>query len=282
MFDEKELGNLILSDDFITTDKYLLHARECDFCHYLKSDLFLRSRTWRSEATGSFLRYRKLPSETNLIVGHSDDSFGRAKQAVAHLKGFKSIFGVNLKKSGLLSTPIPLGLTNPTNESALHEVFGNTDLIRKVWQDAPSQTAYSRSIYANFTIETNIAERLPLKKLLIQKNVGFHEAEVSLTGRAEYLRRIRQANFTVCPEGNGVDTHRIWEALYMQSIPIVKSNPILNPLLENLPVVIVNKWSQIFQEDFLMSHWNNLQDTVFPVSKISATYWNQIFLNTHN
>ena len=38
----------------------------------------------------------------------------------------------------------------------------------------------------------------------------------------EYERDLLTSNFVLCPEGNGIDTHRVWEALYSGSIPIVR------------------------------------------------------------
>ena len=31
-------------------------------------------------------------------------------------------------------------------------------------------------------------------------------------------------SFELCPEGNGMDTHRFYEALFLNTIPIVKKN----------------------------------------------------------
>jgi len=54
----------------------------------------------------------------------------------------------------------------------------------------------------------------------------------------------RNVSFEVCPPGNGVDTCRVWIALTMGSIPLVSSTP-LDPLYEDLPVVIVKDWDQV-------------------------------------
>ena len=52
--------------------------------------------------------------------------------------------------------------------------------------------------------------------------------------------------FVICPEGNGIDTHRVWEALYLRSIPIIQKNQISNFLIKaNLPIMILNNWSDL-------------------------------------
>ena len=52
--------------------------------------------------------------------------------------------------------------------------------------------------------------------------------------------------FVVCPEGNGIDTHRMWEALYLKTIPIMKKNMISKFIKKaNIPVLILDKWSDL-------------------------------------
>tara|TARA_B100000287_G_scaffold39522_1_gene36078 strand:+ start:1017 stop:1859 length:843 start_codon:yes stop_codon:yes gene_type:complete len=61
-----------------------------------------------------------------------------------------------------------------------------------------------------------------------------------------YRRILLNYMFVICPEGNGVDTHRLWEALYLRTIPIIEKNKI-SPFIKkaNLPVLIINKWSDL-------------------------------------
>ena len=56
--------------------------------------------------------------------------------------------------------------------------------------------------------------------------------------------------FVSCPEGNGIDTHRLWEALYLKTIPIMKKNK-MSPFLKkiNLPILVLNKWTDLLEYD---------------------------------
>lgn len=54
----------------------------------------------------------------------------------------------------------------------------------------------------------------------------------------------RKYAFELCPEGNGLDTHRFYEALWLNTIPIVKRNS-LAPMYKNFSCVIVNQWQDI-------------------------------------
>ena len=65
-----------------------------------------------------------------------------------------------------------------------------------------------------------------------------------------YRRILQNYMFVICPEGNGIDTHRMWEALYLRTIPIIKKNKISNFIKRaKIPVLILNKWSDLSKFD---------------------------------
>ena len=65
-----------------------------------------------------------------------------------------------------------------------------------------------------------------------------------------YRRILLNYMFVICPEGNGIDTHRMWEAIYLKTIPIIKKNMISN-FIKNakIPILILNKWSDLSKFD---------------------------------
>ena len=65
----------------------------------------------------------------------------------------------------------------------------------------------------------------------------------------------------MCPWGNGVDSHRIWETLFLGSIPIVKRHLTFNNL-ENLPIFFVDDFRDI-SEDNLKEYMNSIKDKKF-------------------
>lgn len=46
--------------------------------------------------------------------------------------------------------------------------------------------------------------------------------------------------YAVTPRGNGWDTHRVWEALFLGVIPILTHSP-LDPTYEGLPILLVDR-----------------------------------------
>lgn len=73
--------------------------------------------------------------------------------------------------------------------------------------------------------------------------------------RAALWRKKGQYAFSISPHGNGLDCHRTWEDLVLGCIVIVKTS-VLDVLYKDLPVVIVNDWSEITQEN--MNKWLSL------------------------
>ena len=54
----------------------------------------------------------------------------------------------------------------------------------------------------------------------------------------QYYDIIDSCMFTICPRGNGIDTHRIWEAIYLGSIPVIEEC-VNTEYYEKLPSLIV-------------------------------------------
>ena len=77
--------------------------------------------------------------------------------------------------------------------------------------------------------------------------------------------------FILSPRGEGEDCHRTWEALYVGTIPIVKSSSI-DELFEGLPVIIVQEWSEITSE-FLERKYQEFQETTFSTEPLTGRFW---------
>jgi hypothetical protein len=77
-----------------------------------------------------------------------------------------------------------------------------------------------------------------------------------------YLRGLASSYFCIAPRGNGIDTHRAWEALSLRTVPIV-TRSVLTEQHPDLPFVVLDDWSQFRAEDFspalyerLMRDWD--------------------------
>ena len=81
----------------------------------------------------------------------------------------------------------------------------------------------------------------------------------------EYCNDILNHKYVLCPEGNGIDTHRLWETLYLGSIPVVLHNNV-NDSFKDMPIMILNNWSE-FEDNYKNFTPSYIYD------KLSRNYW---------
>jgi hypothetical protein len=77
--------------------------------------------------------------------------------------------------------------------------------------------------------------------------------------------------FVLSPFGIGMDCHRTWEALCLGCIPILRA-PNLRKLFDDLPVLIVDNWSEVNSE-LLDSTLNKFKEKQFNYEKLSLSFW---------
>ena len=154
--------------------------------------------------------------------------------------------------------PIPIGLipSNETNRESLEWFSENIEVLRSNPKD--KDILYCNWNNANISKgRFEIFEKLRknnLKyiwdrpetedrvKLLLEKgsdSVG--DQRISFNEYCDHLSRHR---FIISPPGNGEDTHRTWESLYMGCFPIVKKNNIFKEY-KDLPIIQINDYSEI-------------------------------------
>ena len=72
----------------------------------------------------------------------------------------------------------------------------------------------------------------------------------------DYLALLGASKYSVCPRGNGMDTHRLMESIIMGAAPIVKSSW-LNPLYQELGCEILETWNEMSNLDAIIKNTNH-------------------------
>lgn len=270
------LENLLVLDDFITTDKFLNFAINQPNISYVKRDFFFKSGQFRGEDFSSLFSRRRDLRGKIIITGHSDIPTLRKQLYILQNIGIKSVFGTNTYPRETFSYSLPLGLTNNTNESDLHPIFGNVEHFRTA-NSTDFCSEFAPQVLANFSVRNNYKLRNNLLKglaLLSDKyEVVLQTPEMNSDGRIRYLRKLREIPLVVCPEGNGADTHRLWETLYMGGVPVVVNSPLLNSLFAQLPVIRLNNWGQLGDIDFIQNEWQKVRKVQWNPNLLSASHW---------
>jgi hypothetical protein len=129
-------------------------------------------------------------------------------------------------------------------------------------------TNKSKDIYFNFNIYTNREKREHCYNVLKTQLPFLQMLPVD-----QNINRLAQYKWCICPEGNGVDTHRLWEAMYLGCIPIVLKSPFIDTLMHytegELPIYVVDAWSDLtnlnfpnFVRDKIINKWLKLSHWV--------------------
>ena len=76
----------------------------------------------------------------------------------------------------------------------------------------------------------------------------------------DYLKELKSSYFVVSPNGNGVDCHKTWEALYLNVIPILTSSiNVLNQMDNyNYPFIIIDDWNDFNYDTFSLEKYHNI------------------------
>jgi len=94
------------------------------------------------------------------------------------------------------------------------------------------------------------------------------------TGNCGYMESLCLAKFAPSPEGNGIDCHRHWEALYCKSIPIVEDNELIKPKLEGLPVLYTHDYTELTPE-YLNKKYEEILETEYDFSPLFLSQYPQ-------
>jgi hypothetical protein len=189
-----------------------------------------------------FKTISKLKNEVILITGNSDYPIVDHLVQIAP-KNIKKWYATNCLADSNILIPIPLGLEN--KEFSQRENHGIGYLERASQKNRFLRRGLNidqnKFIYANFKIATNPSYRTPCKEICKKiKHIDLEENELPLE---IFFNRILEYKMIFCPIGNGIDTHRIWEVLYSNRIPIIIKIGDLKiyELYEKLPIVILDK-----------------------------------------
>lgn len=153
-------------------------------------------------------------------------------------------YGQNIMTTHTKLQSIPIGIANEKWSHGDESAF--LDVIQK-------DIKKERLIYVNFDVNTNITERsyclsqINKKGFLMNDKLPFKQ----------YLEEVAKSYFVVSPNGNGVDCHKTWEALYLKTIPIVTKSTNIEHYKE-LPIIVINDWSEFNPEDYTIKLYNDV------------------------
>lgn len=167
---------------------------------------------------------------------------------------------VNIQRENVRS--IPIGIEND---------FWLKDKKKLMERKLKEKKNFKRMLYVNHNIRTNPKERQRPYELFTGKDWVTISSGSNGQGFENYLDNIYNHPFVICPQGNGIDTHRTWECLYMNTIPIEKRNT-NNQFYTDLPILFIDDWAEINQR-FLHDSYMRISETKWNLEKLNFEYW---------
>lgn len=218
-----------------------------------------------------------------VIYAHnSDHSVNISHKKLIDHPNIKKIYAQNLDYPEKISKLqlLPIGLANAMwphgNLLKLYTVIKNTYFNIK-----------NNSIYVNINPKTYKYRSDILNKIL-EKNVF-----ILSSGKPyeEYLEELSSHRFCLCIRGNGIDTHRFWESLYLGVIPVIINNNItkcdnfvkyLNdldiPFVEikenNLDKMFDKFNNDYFSEDLYKKLLQKYNNSIYNIKSLKVSFYN--------
>lgn len=168
----------------------------------------------------------RIPTSFVLITGHSDlsPSLG-AMEWIQSEPRIVRWYALNIPWDDFKTQPIPLGLSEPDRP------IGDQDIVEECMGKIPA-------VKTKGVFFPSVAPTHPIRQQLVDLDHPFLCKCNQRLSYRDYLTELSKHKYVLCPRGNGIDVHRVYEAILMRTIPIYFSDHV-PALFRKLPVVIV-------------------------------------------
>lgn len=186
-----------------------------------------------------------------LVFHNSDQNFNESDTLLFEkLPLLQKIYCQNMNVNHSNVFPLPIGIANSQWQ------HGNLNSLNDIYIKPISKTEH---IFFNFNINTNKKLRNECYQKIKKKNIPWNNN----LSHKNYLENLKRYQYCICPEGNGIDTHRFWECIYLDVIPICKKNIVVEHYSQYFKIIILDDWddldiSQLTEEPDFKHDKNNL------------------------
>lgn len=172
----------------------------------------------------------RLQKPFTLISHNSDDGISINDLDLLNHPQLKLWFAQNIQIAHEKLRGLPIGLTNRQwGADKIDQIFNQS----KTWSK-------SNLLYANFREDTH-SSRLEALEALKSVSGVTKDAKVDFP---TFIRELASHKFCICPRGNGADTHRFWEAQYLDCIPIIIKDDWVSAY-SGLPLLVLDSWHEL-------------------------------------
>jgi hypothetical protein len=259
-------------EDLITGEKFVgicdavwFHYEPRGFDPGATSTCFFYSDTEQVEEL--FERLPRSPDRQVVVVTHNADRGVTADMVDKLPPNVVAWYAQNVRHAHPKLHPIPIGLEN-------ERWFPEERKKLKILRSRAASVVPTKLLYMNHAIWTNVPVRQGPYQMFEGK--PWCTAVHGKNGRNYdgYLSGIADHFYVLSPEGNGIDCHRTWEALYMNRVPILIRNANTR-MYEDLPVLLVDDWSAVTEER-LRDARDRFLEADYDFDKLKFAFWRSL------
>lgn len=148
------------------------------------------------------------------------------------------IYATNAISHGGKVFPAPYGI-----QRAMNPNDNRKDMLKDAMINDKSIT--TKLLYVSHNEDAHI-ERRGTKDMFLDKEWAI--VDTARVDYSDFLAKLSNVKFMLCPRGNAIDCHRNWEVLYMRRVPIMKNDDYLKELFRDFPVLFVDDYSEVTEE----------------------------------
>ena len=238
------------------TDKTILYLNKY---FSLNDNSVIFSNTYLVNELFTILKNRNLDVAGLKLISHQADHKIDKKIFNQKPLNITKWFGINIEHEDKNLVPLPLGISNTYSPKNLRlEDFKKYINSKK--------TIF---VYSNFQVNTNYFERIKIRDQI--QNKSFITTQNPELAIQSYAEKLSKSKFVICPPGNGIDTHRFWESLYFNSIPIALKHLTLTTA-KDIPVLFIDSFDAISEEKCNI-YLNNLENEKINYESLTMDYW---------
>lgn len=164
-------------------------------------------------------------------------------------------YGMNCQIKHPKLQPIPIGIAN---EKWPH---GDKDILLEAINTNIPKTSLC---YSNFDLTTNHIRRPEIFQNIQTKN--FIDIDIKKYAYKDYLTKLKDYKYTISPPGNSIDCHRVWEAIYLDVIPIIEKHLAMEYFYD-LPILLVDSFKtltkELLEEKYITIKQKNKRKCIF-------------------
>ena len=278
---EKHAKDVILIRDFNNVNMVLLNSffkNHCEKNNKTVVKLFIYTHTLDDFQKCIFPRLDN-SIHYDLYLHNSDHAFTDKHIDILNSDYIRKIYAQNLDTTITSDklTLLPIGIANSMwKHGDILEVYKT---ISQVYRKKKVKSIYVNINPTTYFYRKNILDKINEKgHLKVSTNKPY----------TEYLRELAEHRFCLCIRGNGIDTHRFWESLYLGVIPVIINNQTTqsNNFVKYLRYLDVpfyeikeddldkmfNKYTQDFFNDVLYSEINT-NSTIFNTECLKLNFY---------